>query len=145
MATPALPVGARRWAATASSASTAAQTAWCCPAPASAAARSVYANTLYEPPDAFYDDPQWRDITDWRAELAPYYDQAKRMLGVTTYNRDDTRRPGDAPVAERMGVGDTFHLTPVGVFFGAGAGRCPTRTSAAPAATAAAAWTAAPA
>ena len=30
----------------------------------------------------FYDDPQWRHITDWRAELAPYYDQAKRMLGV---------------------------------------------------------------
>ena len=44
----------------------------------------VYANTLYEPLPAFYDDPSWRDITDWRAELAPYYDQAKRMLGVTT-------------------------------------------------------------
>src|SRR3954451_11071070 len=23
----------------------------------------VYANTLYEPPQAFYDDPQWRHIT----------------------------------------------------------------------------------
>ncbi len=32
----------------------------------------VYANTLYEPLPAFYDDPAWRDITDWRAELAPY-------------------------------------------------------------------------
>ncbi|MCW2846506.1 MAG: choD, partial [Marmoricola sp.] len=42
----------------------------------------VYANTLYEPLDPFYKDPQWRDITDWKAELAPYYDQAKRMLGV---------------------------------------------------------------
>src|SRR4029078_10150873 len=42
----------------------------------------VYANTLYEPLGAFYDDPQWRDITDWRSELAPFYDQAKRMLGV---------------------------------------------------------------
>src|SRR5690606_12995363 len=31
----------------------------------------VYANTLYEPLPDFYDDPQWRDITDWRAELAP--------------------------------------------------------------------------
>src|SRR6201991_3722060 len=38
------------------------------------------ANTLYEPLEAFYKDPQWRDITDWKAELAPYYDQAKRML-----------------------------------------------------------------
>ena len=32
----------------------------------------VYANTLYEPLDAFYQDPQWRDITDWKAELAPF-------------------------------------------------------------------------
>ena len=51
----------------------------------------VYANTLYEPLPAFYDDPQWKDITDWRAELAPYYDQAKRMLGVT--DNPCTRRP----------------------------------------------------
>ena len=42
----------------------------------------VYANTLYEPLDAFYRDPSWSGITDWKAELAPYYDQAKRMLGV---------------------------------------------------------------
>src|SRR5688500_13956733 len=56
-----------------------------------------YANTLYEPMPAFYDDPQWRDITDWRAELAPHYDQAKRMLGVTTYphdTRSEERRVG---------------------------------------------------
>ncbi|NUR94478.1 MAG: GMC family oxidoreductase [Kribbellaceae bacterium] len=78
----------------------------------------VYANTLYEPLPAFYTDRQWAHITDWKAELAPYYDQAKRMLGVTTY-------PGFTPadkvmkqVAEDMGVGDTFHPTPVGVFFG---------------------------
>ena len=78
----------------------------------------VYANTLYEPLEQFYDDPAWKEITDWRAELAPYYDQAKRMLGVTTY-------PGMTPadevmkkVADEMGVGDTFHPTPVGVFFG---------------------------
>ena len=44
-----------------------------------------YANTLYVPPAAFFEDPQWGHITDWQQELAPYYDQAKRMLGVTTY------------------------------------------------------------
>ncbi|RLV48523.1 GMC family oxidoreductase [Nocardioides mangrovicus] len=78
----------------------------------------VYANTLYEPLAAFYDDPQWRDITDWRSELAPYYDQAKRMLGVVEY-------PGFTPAdkvmqetATAMGVGETWHPTPVGVFFG---------------------------
>lgn len=79
-----------------------------------------YANTLYEPLGAFYDDPQWRDITDWRAELAPYYDQAKRMLGVRT---NPTMTASDVEMraaAERMGVGPTFSLTPVGVFFGDG-------------------------
>ena len=30
-----------------------------------------YANTLYEPLQPFYDDPQWAQITDWRDELAP--------------------------------------------------------------------------
>ncbi|HEX6234481.1 MAG TPA: GMC family oxidoreductase [Jiangellaceae bacterium] len=79
-----------------------------------------YANTLYEPLDEFYDDPQWRDITDWRAELAPYYDQAKRMLGVRT---NPTLTPADVQIraaAQRLGVDDTFRLTPVGVFFGDG-------------------------
>jgi len=78
----------------------------------------VYANTLYEPLGAFYDDPQWRDITDWRAELAPYFDQAKRMLGVV---ENPMRTPSDEvmeKVATDMGVADTFHPTPVGVFFG---------------------------
>jgi cholesterol oxidase len=78
----------------------------------------LYANTLYEPLPPFYDDPQWRDITDWREELAPAYDQAKRMLGVVT---NPTMTPADEvmkAVAEEMGVGDTFRLTPVGVFFG---------------------------
>ncbi len=78
----------------------------------------VYANTLYEPLPAFYQDPQWRNITDWRDELAPYYDQAKRMLGVV---QNPLRTPSDdvmEKVANDMGVGDTFHPTPVGVFFG---------------------------
>lgn len=78
----------------------------------------VYANTLYEPLDAFYRDPAWSHITDWKAELAPYYDQAKRMLGVV---ENPVRTPSDdvmAKVADEMGVGDTFHPTPVGVLFG---------------------------
>jgi len=78
----------------------------------------VYANTLYEPPQAFYDDPQWRHITDWKSELAPYYDQAKRMLGVRTYPRLTPADRVMKTVAAEMGVGDSFHPTPVGVFFG---------------------------
>ena len=43
-----------------------------------------YANTLYVPPTPFFRDPQWADITDWEAELAPHYETACRMLGVVT-------------------------------------------------------------
>lgn len=78
----------------------------------------VYANTLYEPLDAFYADKQWAHITDWRAELAPYYDQAERMLGVATYPHFSPADKVMKQVADDMGVGDTFHPTPVGVFFG---------------------------
>jgi cholesterol oxidase len=91
----------------------------------------VYANTLYEPLSAFYDDPQWRDITDWRSELKPFYDQAKRMLGVV---ENPLRTPADdvmEKVATDMGVADTFHPTPVGVFFG-GPGQAPGETVADP-------------
>ncbi|MEV0592040.1 GMC family oxidoreductase [Nonomuraea cavernae] len=77
-----------------------------------------YANTLYEPLDPFFQDPQWGSITDWKAELAPHYDQAKRMLGVVTNptvtRADEIMRK----VADRMGVADTFRLAPVGVYFG---------------------------
>jgi len=78
----------------------------------------VYANTLYEPLDAFYRDPSWSHITDWRAELAPYYDQAKRMLGVQEYPKVTPADRVMKEVADEMGVGDTYHPTPVGVFFG---------------------------
>ncbi|MET8837309.1 GMC family oxidoreductase [Micromonospora sp. NPDC004540] len=85
----------------------------------------VYANTLYEPLDAFYADPQWRDITDWRDELARHYDQAKRMLGVTTYPIVTGADRAMRAVAERMGVGHTFHSTPVGVHIGRPGERVP--------------------
>jgi len=79
----------------------------------------VYANTLYRPDaDTFYRDPQWAHVTDWRAELAPYYEQAERMLGVV---QNPTMTPSDEvlkQVANEMGVGHTFRLAQVGVFFG---------------------------
>lgn len=85
----------------------------------------VYANTLYEPLDPFYSDPQWGHITDWRSELAPFYDQAKRMLGVTEVAEDT---PADAYIrrlADSLGVGETYHRTPVGVWFGRPGERVP--------------------
>ena len=77
-----------------------------------------YANTLYVPPEPFFADKQWAHITDWRAELAPHYDQAQRMLGVV---KNPTFTDADRifkEVADEMGFGDTYTPTPVGVFFG---------------------------
>ena len=85
----------------------------------------VYANTLYRPLDPFYADPAWSRITDWKSELAPYYDQAERMLGVVRYHG---RSPADdviRSVADDMGVGDTFRPTRVGVYFGPGGAEAP--------------------
>ncbi|MGV9365114.1 GMC oxidoreductase [Amycolatopsis sp. NPDC003731] len=78
----------------------------------------VYANTLYEPPDGFYEDPQWAHITDWKAELAPYYDQAKRMLGVVENPATTAADRVLKDVADDMGIGHTYRRTPVGVYFG---------------------------
>ncbi|CDZ89246.1 Cholesterol oxidase [Rhodococcus ruber] len=77
-----------------------------------------YANTLYKPPAPFFEDGQWAHITDWNDELSPFYDQARRMLGVV---QNPHMTPADEivkSVAADMGVGDTFIQTPVGVYFG---------------------------
>ena len=39
-----------------------------------------YANTLYEPPAPFFEDPQWAHITDWRG--APQSTWIVRVLQV---------------------------------------------------------------
>jgi len=77
-----------------------------------------YANTLYRPMSAFFRDRQWAHITDWAAELDPHFDQAQRMLGVTTYRGSTPSDEVMRSVAEEMGVGATHHPTPVGVYFG---------------------------
>lgn len=76
----------------------------------------VYGNTLYQPGRTFYDDPHWRDVTDWEAELAPHYDQARRMLGVTTYDR---LTPADRVMQQvATDLGGTWGPTDVGVVLG---------------------------
>lgn len=78
-----------------------------------------YANTLYEPGDAFFADRQWPTGTAWQSELTPHYATAKRMLGVVE------RWPHTGPVerimagaASDLGVGESFRHAPVGVFLG---------------------------
>jgi cholesterol oxidase len=78
----------------------------------------VYANTLYRPLGAFYADRQWAHITDWESELAPFYDQASRMLGVVTNPTVTKADEVMQKVAADMGISESYHQTPVGVFFG---------------------------
>jgi len=40
----------------------------------------VYAAVLLRPKQAFYDSTAWAHLADWKAELAPHYDTASRML-----------------------------------------------------------------
>ena len=77
-----------------------------------------YANTLYVPPEPFFADPQWRDITNWREELTPHYEQATKMLGVVQNTHQTYADKILQDIAEEMGVGDSYVQTPVGVFFG---------------------------
>jgi len=77
-----------------------------------------YANTLLRPPDPFFNDPQWAAMCDWKAELAPHYERAGRMLGIA---RNEKLTPADRvlrEVAEEAGCGHTFAMQDVGVFFG---------------------------
>ena len=82
----------------------------------------VYANTLYQPGDEYFNDQQWAGITDWKAELEPWYDQARRMLGVIENPYFSPSDQAMKDVADEMGVGHTFQMAPVGIFFGDGKG-----------------------
>lgn len=82
-----------------------------------------YANVLYRADDAVLDDPRWRGLADWRAELAPHYAEAERMLGATPYRPADGAPddPGDVllqRLGDELGVAATYRKAPVGVFLG---------------------------
>jgi cholesterol oxidase len=77
-----------------------------------------YANTLYVPPRAFFEDPQWAAMADWESVLAPHYAEAQRMLGVVENPHEDPADQLLRELGEELGVGDTYKRTPVGVFFG---------------------------
>jgi len=77
-----------------------------------------YANTLYRARPVFFGDRQWAEMADWERELAPHYEVAERMLGVTTY---EGQGPADELLREygdELGVGETFKPTRVGAYFG---------------------------
>ncbi|MBC7187520.1 MAG: GMC family oxidoreductase [Calditrichaeota bacterium] len=79
----------------------------------------VYCAVLFEPPDSFFRDPHWAELDpDWKATLAPFYAEAKRMLGVTTpprlWQSDELLRD----YAREIGRAEYFRPAQVGIFFG---------------------------
>ncbi len=77
-----------------------------------------YANTLLVPPDAYYNDPQWADMNEWRSVLNPFYETAKKMLGVTPNIKLTKMDEILRDMAVEMGRGETFRMQDVGVYFG---------------------------
>ena len=78
-----------------------------------------YANTLYRARPRFYADQQWAGLEDdWEAALAPHFDEAERMLGVTTVISDDPADELLRDFGKHIGVDKTYAKTRVGVFFG---------------------------
>jgi cholesterol oxidase len=85
----------------------------------------TYANTLPTPQDGFFEAESWAHLGDWKAELAPHYDTAVRMLGATQYPR---RTLGDdilKEIAKDIGREEHFEPARVGVFFGEGGKEVP--------------------
>ena len=78
-----------------------------------------YANTLYRARPRFYEDPQWAGLEDdWEGALSGHFDEAERMLGVTTVTTDDPADDMLRRFGEHIGAQESYAKTRVGVFFG---------------------------
>ncbi|MGH3715023.1 MAG: GMC oxidoreductase [Micromonosporaceae bacterium] len=77
-----------------------------------------YANTLYRSRPEFAKNPQWSQLADWDAELAPHYDTAEHMLGVVRYDEESAADVLMKEYASEKGFADTYTQTRVGVFLG---------------------------
>jgi cholesterol oxidase len=84
-----------------------------------------YACTLPMPPRFFSDAPGWGELADWRAELAPHYETAKRMLGVARVPQLFAADRVLKRVAEARGQADKFQVPEVGIYFGSAGKQAP--------------------
>jgi cholesterol oxidase len=78
----------------------------------------VFAMTLYVPAGAFFDDPQWSALGDWRRELAPHYETAQRMLGVTDVVAHDKADQLLLEYGRELGVESTYRKARIGAYLG---------------------------
>jgi cholesterol oxidase len=78
----------------------------------------TYANTLPIPKASFFASPAWATLADWKTELLPHYQTARRMLGASP---TDFLTPADRllkAVAEERGTPEAFEKPHVAIFCG---------------------------
>ena len=75
----------------------------------------VYANTLYIPPDAFFNNLSWRRFGDWKKILEPFYGRASFMLGRKKYTKLNIEDQLLEEISKEMNAHDTFESVYVGV------------------------------
>ena len=76
-----------------------------------------FGNTLYVPPDVFFERPSVRRLGG-KPELLPYYQLAGRMLGVVENPVETAQDILMKETAAEIGREGTYRPTPVGVYFG---------------------------
>lgn len=77
-----------------------------------------YACVLEVPSEATFATPAWQQPLPWGEVLRPYYEIARRMLGVTRTPRLWHADRLLQQIAEERGQGATFRPTDVGIYFG---------------------------
>lgn len=78
----------------------------------------TYASTTLAPKETVWDAGSWAGLADWKREMPAFFEEARRMRGVTG-NR--ILGPADRllqKAAEAAGVGHTFYRTSVAIFQG---------------------------
>ncbi len=78
----------------------------------------VYANTLPVPADDFFKAPTWAHLANWKDELLPFYQTARKMLGTAKNPRLETGDLALKKLAEKLNKSQYFAPTEVAVFFG---------------------------
>ncbi|MEY4064117.1 MAG: hypothetical protein RIR26_325 [Pseudomonadota bacterium] len=85
----------------------------------------VYANTLMVPSDKAFENPAWRPLGSAREVLAPFYVQAKKMLGAAVNPKLTFIDGAIEEYTKIQGIHSSFSPTEVAVFFGEPGKRVP--------------------
>ncbi len=78
----------------------------------------VYANTLPIPAGEFFAASSWSHLADWKSELAPHYETARRMLGANPNPKNTFADDVMKELASDLGISDQLTRADVAVYFG---------------------------